>query len=213
MEKKIKLASNGKEVDWEEVEKTVSIICRKFNNINSRYIEDLAQELRIHAFYVSNNYYDLYRKAIDFWRTLTVRVYPEIPTFDMEMNRSAEMVEKASEINYKSLLASVMKELNRPGENLADKKKKDLAIQIMMLIVEDIDENMEVTEDINLDGNEADRKYIGAKLNASWVSERLHVSYKAVMAAMRELEETFVGLAMMGKVVLDDQYRENYRLR
>ena len=52
---------NERNIDWEDVETKISIICRKFDNISSRYQDDLAQELRIHASYISDDYYDLQR--------------------------------------------------------------------------------------------------------------------------------------------------------
>ena len=48
--------------DWEDVENKIGIICYRFENLKPWH-EDLAQELRIHAYYVSRNYYDLYRKG------------------------------------------------------------------------------------------------------------------------------------------------------
>ena len=70
--------------DWKEVEDKISIICRKFENLGPWH-EDLAQELRVHAYYVSNNYYDLYRKAIDFWRKVQTKQSPEVPYFDLDI--------------------------------------------------------------------------------------------------------------------------------
>ena len=74
-------------IDWEDVERKVQIISRRFSTtIDWKYREDLEQELRLFAWTTSSNYYDMYRRAVDYWRMLTRRVFPEVCVFEFDDN-------------------------------------------------------------------------------------------------------------------------------
>lgn len=192
-------------INWEEVEYKISIIRRRFDNIEPRYKDDLAQELRIHAYYVSDNYYDLYRKAIDYWRSLQVRVYPEVPFFDLEILGRSETDKEVSVI-YDEIVSKVLKELNRSGESAYDNRTLEIAKEIFTIITTDIENPKDA---MNISCVEyVKNRYTGPKINLSWLSEELNVSYKAVSAAMREIESIIRGLAEMGKIEVDDKYKK-----
>lgn len=187
-------------IDWEDVERKVSIICRKFNNIDPRYIDDLAQELRIHAFYISDDYYDLTRKAIDFWRTLQVRVYPEVPFFDLELIGGSK-VDKKSTLEFNDIVIEVREELERPGQGYYDQQMIDLAKSIFEILVK------ESTDEVYEEEKDSDTlMYFGGRISVTWLSEQLGVNYKRVIKSMKFLEEVITGLAGMGKITLPDGF-------
>lgn len=194
-------------IDWEEVEKKVSIICRKFSNIDPRYIDDLAQELRIHAYYVSDDYYDLQRKAIDFWRSMQVRVYPEVPFFDMELVGGAKM-DDTSRYDYDVLVNLIKKELQRKNGSYYENALDDIALRILDIIVMDIDER-EVGRRKNLKGTS--KPYINQRISCTYLSEELpDIHYKRIQKALNLLADIIQGLSEMGKLSIDDFYKESF---
>jgi hypothetical protein len=175
-------------IDWEEVEKKVSIILYKFNNISESYRDDLAQELRIHAYYFSDDYYDLYRCAIDYWRRLTRKEYPEIPFIDMELIGGESSTDFQSvESNYKlyvdKLKESLLSEVNKSNRQIDLDKVSYL---ILKIICNDIDgtEVDETLESSNL------AKFYSGRISLSYLGEVLpSVNYKKLGRAVKRLEE------------------------
>lgn len=198
---------NNDNFDWKEVEDKISIICRKFENMKPWH-EDLAQELRIHAYYVSNNYYDLYRKAIDFWRKLQTRQAPEIPYFDLEiLGRCAK--DEDSTYEFDKMVELVKIELNRPGYNKWDEDKLELSRTILDIILEDIDpkkKNINIRKMTKSNLNH----YINQRLNLTWVSEEMGIGYKRVVDAMKLLEDIIRGLSAMHKIEIPIEYFRGY---
>lgn len=192
-------------IDWEEVESKISLICYKFDNLE-RWHEDLAQELRIHAYYVSDNYYDLYRKAIDFWRKIQTKQSPEIPYFDLEvLNPSCE--DNHSD-QFEDMVKLMRIELSRPGYNKWDSSMLELASKLLDIIVEDIDPKEGIHGYIRR--SKSQNIYINKRLNLSLISEEFHVGYKRVIAAMKFLEDTVRGLALMKKIEIPDEYLKGF---
>lgn len=188
-------------IDWADVENKISIILRKFSNIDPKYKDDLAQELRIHAYYKSDDYYNLYRKAIDFWRQLHTRQYPEIPFFDLELiGGSSE--DKGDDVDFNTLVSLVNTELNRKGHGFYDEQRLELCRSIFTILVDEVQgtHNISIKSTDTLD-------YFGGRISLTWLAEQLDVHYKAVQKAMAFLTETIQGLEKMGKISLDDEYK------
>lgn len=193
------------EIDWNEVENKIAIICYRFENL-SPWHEDLAQELRIHAYYVSDNYYDLYRKAIDFWRMVQSKQTPEIPYFDLEvLNKSCED-ETLDQLD--ELVDLIRKELNQPAHNKCDSNMLELSKKLLNIMMEDIDPK-KVEEKIET-GKSSLNHYINDRLNITWVAEETGIGYKRIAVAMKFLEDTVRGLAAMHKIELPPEYFKGY---
>lgn len=192
-------------IDWKEVENKISLICYKFDNLSSWH-EDLAQELRIHAYYVSDDYYDLYRKAIDFWRKIQTKQSPEIPYFDLEVLNNSYTDDHYDQ--FEDIIALIRKELSRPGNNKWDNDMLELAGKLLDIIVADIDPK-KVSHTIDTDKSSLTH-YINHRLNLSWVSEETGIGYKRIVVAMKFLEDTVRGLASMHKIEIPREYFEGY---
>lgn len=184
------------EVDWDELEKKISIIVRKFSNIEDRYRDDLAQELRIHAFTKSDDFYDLQRKAIDFWRSIQRRIYPEIPFIDLELV-GGSYKDKAEEIaEFNDLLENIRRELSRGG-SVTQVRLNAISSDILDIILEDIQECRAEIDELN--------RYINGRINCTYLAKRLpNVHYKMIRKALKNLEEILSGLCRMRGVVLEE---------
>lgn len=190
-------------IDWNEVENKISLILYKFQNL-SAWHEDLAQELRVHAYYVSDNYYDLYRKAIDFWRKVQTRCTPEVPYFDLEVLGASY---KDKEINQLGdTVTLIRKELNRPGNNKWDEKMLDVCKMLLDIILSDIDPSLQEDSTLGKDEN----SYINKRLNLSTVSANTGIGYKRLVSAMQYLEDTVLGLASMHRIEIPLEYFRDY---
>ena len=195
---------DNKNIDWEYVESKIAAICYKFDNL-SPWRDDLAQELRIHAYYVSDNYYDLYRKAIDFWRKIQSRQAPEIPYFDLEvLNLSTN---EDMDDQCQNIIDLVRKELEKPGKNKWEDDKLALAKNLLDIIASDIEEDdrppvLKIKSDRN--------PYINQRLNLSLIADETGISYRRLSDSMKVLEDIVQGLAMMKKIEIPILYLEDY---
>lgn len=193
--------------DWKEVEDKISIICRKFENLGPWH-EDLAQELRVHAYYVSNNYYDLYRKAIDFWRKVQTKQSPEVPYFDLDI--LGQVAKKEDDMyEFDRMVKLVERELNRPGYNKCDEDKLRLSRTIWQIVLEDIDPRRDCKLLKTMNKSDLSH-YFNQRLNLTWVSEETGVGYKRVAEAMRFIEDTIRGLSAMHKIEIPIEYFRGY---
>ena len=192
-------------IDWNEVENKISLICYKFDNLSSWH-EDLAQELRIHAYYVSDNYYDLYRKAIDFWRKIQTKQTPEIPYFDLEVLNKSYSDNHLDQFN--DIVTLIRKELSNPGNNKWDNNMLELARKLLDIILEDIDPDK--VENKFKFNKSSSNHYINNRLNLSWVSEETGIGYKRIVVAMKFLEDTVRGLAAMNKIEIPIEYFKGF---
>lgn len=200
--------NNSKEFDWQDVELKVSLICYKFDNLKPWH-DDLAQELRIHAYYISNNYYDLYRKAIDFWRKLQTQQSPEVPYFDLELLQNPNGIAHDSYLEYDNIIALIKKELDRPSHGKWDSDMLNLAKQLLEIITEDVDPRLKSKRHLGMNKSDMNH-YFNHRLNLSWVSEETGIGYKRLVAAMKFLEDTVRGLAAMHKIEIPPEYFEGY---
>ena len=202
------LNERERNINWEEVEHKIAIICNKFNNIDSRYRDDLAQELRIHAFYKSDDYYDLTRKAIDFWRTLQVKVMPEIPYLDLELIGGIKS-DAYEELEFNSLIDAIRKGIKSP-EFTATDEIKDLASDILDIVLLDItggDAKAKKRDAVTY------KPYHNQRISCSYLWEVMgdeigSVNYKRIRKALKFLESVIQTLAEKGVIVIDEAYRE-----
>lgn len=192
-------------IDWTDVENKISLICYKFDNLSSWH-EDLAQELRIHAYYVSDNYYDLYRKAIDFWRKVQTRHTPEIPYFDLEVLGRSTNDQTLDQFDH--LVNLLRKELSLPGHNKWDDNMLEVARKLLDIILEDIEPD-KVIEKQEMNKSSLNH-YINSRLNLSWVADETGIGYKRIVVAMKFLEDTVRGLAAMHKIEIPEEYFQGY---
>ena len=195
---------DNKNIDWDYVESKISAICYKFDNLASWH-EDLAQELRIHAYYVSDNYYDLYRKAIDFWRKIQTRQAPEIPYFDLEVLNLSTNDE--TDDQSQTIVTLMREELAKPGKNKWEDDRIALARRLLDIIVADLADDDKV-EKIEIKSNR--NPYINQRLNLSLVSEETGINYKRLVDSMKVLEDTIQGLALMKKIEIPLIYLQDY---
>jgi len=195
-------------IDWKEVEEKISLICYKFDNL-SPWHEDLAQELRIHAYYVSDNYYDLYRKAIDFWRKVKTRQAPEVPYLDLDVLNISYDSKEDEMLQFDELVKLIKRELSRPGYNKWDSNMLELSMKLLDIILSDIDTRDEVPRDVVSCRSDLNH-YINSRLNLSWVAEETGIGYKRIIVAMKFLEDTVRGLAAMHKIELPIEYFKGY---
>lgn len=188
---------------WEDVEQKISLICYKFDNLSSWH-EDLAQELRLHAYYVSSDYYNLYRKAIDFWRTIQAKYNPESPYYDLEtvggLYTDTDPLDQTSEI-----VNLIKEELNHYPQNKWEEKKISLTLDILDLILDDIDPKKSVKST-----DSSSTHYINSKVNITWVSDVLHANYKQCKSSLQILAEIIRGLAMMRKIDIPEEYLKDF---
>lgn len=195
-------------IDWEEVEQKISLICYKFDNLASWH-EDLAQELRMHAYYHSDNYYDLYRKAIDFWRKIQTRQSPEIPYFDLELIGDSYTTDKETLDQLDKIVVLVREELDRTPKNKWEGDKFQLAKLLLNIILDDIDPQ-KVSENTPIKGKSKLNHYINHRINISWVAEETGIGYKRIVVAMKLLEDIVRGLHAMKKIEIPPEYFKGY---
>lgn len=193
-------------IDWKEVEDKIAIICYKFDNLKPWH-EDLAQELRIHAYYHSTNYYDLYRKAIDFWRMVQTKQNPEIPYFDLEVLGKTTEDESLHEFN--KMVDLIYTELERPGYNKWDNDMLELSRKLLSIILEDIQPTSNKMKLPEMNNSQLNH-YINKRLNLSWIAEETGIGYKRIVVAMKFLEDTVRGLHAMRKIDIPTEYFSGY---
>lgn len=183
-------------IDWEDVERKISIIVYKFNNINPSYREDLAQELRIHAYYFSDDYYDLYRAAVDYWRRLTRKEYPEVPFIDLDLMSSNFHEFDNVDGTYESIVVSIRKELNKEyGKNIKQKDLDKIANLILDVICEDIEGN---SNKFNDEGTTVSMYYSG-RINITYLDQLFpDIHYKRLQKALKRIEAILLSFKEKG---------------
>lgn len=195
-------------IDWKEVEDKISLICYKFSNL-AAWHEDLAQELRLHAYYCSDNYYDLYRKAIDFWRRIQTKQSAETPYFDLELVGGSYSLEEEATDQLDDIISLIRRELSRDPQNKWDSNKMELAMKLLDIMLEDIDPKKKLDKE-KMESKSSLNHYINHRLNLSWVAEETGVGYKQLVMAMKLLEDTVRGLHAMHKIEIPLKYFQGY---
>lgn len=207
MSKRIRPISEAeRNINWEEVEHKIAIICNKFNNIESRYKDDLAQELRIHAFYISDDYYDLTRKAIDFWRTLQVRVIPEVPYFDLEILGGIKQDDTS--VYFNEMVHKISDRLSSEGSDKIDPEIKNLASEIFEVILDDL---IDREPKVQVREYKKYKPYHNQRISCSYLWEVMgedvgSINYKKIRKAMKFLETVVKELALDGEIEIDAFY-------
>lgn len=209
MNKNIKpINENERNIDWDNVEYKISIICNKFRNIDARYKDDLAQELRIHAFYFSDDYYDLTRKAIDFWRTLQVRVMPEVPYIDLELIGGMKY-DDFKDVDFSNFVEKIHDEISNSSKK-EDEEVRLLAIDIFDVIVDEI---VDRGTTVKIREFKKYRPYHNKRISCSYLWEVMgeevgSINYRKIRKAMKFIEETIIELAKRGEIIIDETYME-----
>lgn len=185
------------EIDWDEVETKISIICRKFDNIPERLRDDLKQELRLYAYYKSDDYYHMQNRAVDFWRSLNRHIYPEVPFLDMELMND-EIFEDETKVEYDEIVNKITTELNVPGENVHEDRLNEVSKKILGVILDDIDERRKTNP---LNEEYRSTKYINGRISLTYLSEVFpDIHYKRLQKGLKNLESILEGLGAMDKV-------------
>lgn len=196
-------------INWEEVEWKIAIICNKFRtSVESRYIDDLAQELRIHAYYKSDDYYDLQRKAIDFWRSMKVNVMPEVPYFDLEFIGGIRE-DDHSTAEFDTLVELIKEKLSTPITGKYNNEIRTLANQIFDIIVSDIDD----TRTVIIREGVKYAPYHNERISCSYLWEILgdkpgDIGYQRIRKAVRFIEDIIRELDDKGLWNIDKRYLE-----
>lgn len=197
--------SDHYELDWDDIERKVQLISRRFSNIDYKYCEDLEQELRLFALTTSSHYQHMYRKAIDYWRHLTAHVYPEVCIFDVEDNDGNKLLvpEESYEDKVSTDVADkIMSLVHRELDRYAQTKSEQETVEVCRAILEFV--GYEVSELPNLHEKEVpSRKYQQGHLSISWIADQTGYKYKKVQEAFNVLKEIIQTLVVMKKIVID----------
>lgn len=201
------LRTNERNIDWEEVEYKITIICNKFStSVESRYIEDLAQELRIHAYYKSDDYYNLQRRAIDFWRSMKVNVMPEMPYFDLEFIGGTKL-DDHTDVEFRKLVNLIKGKLNEEVGKAYDDEIRLLAKDVFEVILADLieDNKLEIRE------SEKYAPYHNHRISCSYLWEVLgdypgEIQYTRIRKALKMIEGIVRDLGMSGVWDIDKKY-------
>ena len=200
------LNSDGS-LDWEDVERKVSIISRKFSHtIDWKYLEDLEQELRLFAWTTSSNYWDMYRKAVDYWRMLTRRVFPEICIFEFDDNNGQAGItvdEYLREESFNDVLAKIRASVEDFQNTAKEQRDRENCLRILDLL-----------EKIISGEFDGDPKYTNGKIQFNWVSETLEIPYNRVQDAFWLLQRVCETLSYLGRIELSflkDFCKEPYK--
>ena len=209
MNKNLKpIDENSRNIDWGEVENKISIICNKFRtSVEERFLDDLAQELRIHAYYKSDDYYDLQRKAIDFWRSLKVNIMPEMPYFDLELVGGIH-VQDFNDVEFNKLITLIRDKLSKELPKKYDNEIRELAREIFEIIISDIsteESSVKVRNWVKYS------PYHNQRISCSYLWEVMgdepgSVNYQRIRKAVKMIEETIKNLHESGLWEIDDKY-------
>ena len=205
------ISEEERNIDWNEVEYKIAIICNKFRtSVESRYRDDLAQELRIHAYYKSYDYYDLQRRAIDFWRSMKVNVMPEMPYFDLEFLGGSKEEKEYTDIEFQSLVALIREELSKEVKSTYANEVRELALQIFQIIVSDIDPN---SDRLDIREWKDYAPYFNSRISCSYLWEVLgehpgEYHYRKIRKAVKMIESVVRKLNDEGRWEVDRKYLE-----
>ena len=189
-------------IDWEDVERKVQIISRRFSTtIDWKYREDMEQELRLFAWKKSSNYYDMYRRAVDYWRSLTRKVFPEVCVFEFDDNNGQGGITEDKYLEDNDFMIMI-KKIRDAIEDYQNTKKEqtdhDNCVKILNLIEASVigGEELIMTK---------------GKIKISWVSEKLDIPYNKVQDALWLLQQVTTTLSHLHKIEIPDQYRREYK--
>jgi len=189
-------------LDWEDVERKVQIISRKFSTtIDWKYREDLEQELRLFAWKKSSNYYDMYRKAVDYWRSLTRKVFPEVCVFEFDDNNGQGGITEDKYDTDDEFLVMINK-IREAIEDYQNTKHERTDHDNCMKILDLLERSILNGEEIH---------FTKGKVQISWVSEKMDIPYNRVQDAMWLLQQVVTTLGHLGRIDIPDSYRRQYK--
>lgn len=197
------ILENG-ELDWADVENKVQIISRKFSTtIDWKYREDLEQELRLFAWQKSSNYYDMYRHAVDYWRMLTRRVFPEVCVFEFDDNNGQGGITEDTYEEFDEFDRMISK-IREAVDEYQNSKKEQIDHDNCMKILSLIDDIVK--------GKESEEvKYTKGKLQVNWVSEKLGIPYNRVQDALWLLQQVTAVLEHLNRIDVPKAYKNLYK--
>ena len=189
-------------LDWEDVERKVQIISRKFSTtIDWKYREDLEQELRLFAWKKSSNYYDMYRRAVDYWRSLTRKVFPEVCVFEFDDNNGQGGITEDKYDTDDEFLVMINK-IREAIEDYQNTKHERTDHDNCMKILDLLERSILNGEEIH---------FTKGKVQISWVSEKMDIPYNRVQDAMWLLQQVVTTLGHLGRIDIPDSYRRQYK--
>lgn len=199
---------NSRNINWEEVENKIAIICNKFRtSVEERFLDDLAQELRIHAYYKSDDYYDLQRKAIDFWRSLKVNVMPEMPYFDLELVGGTHL-QDFGDVEFERFVSLIKKKLTLEMPKKYDNEIRDLAREIFDIILSDVSDGV---SRVKIRDWVKYAPYHNKRISCSYLWEVMgdepgSINYQRIRKAMKMIENIIRELHESGLWDVDERY-------
>lgn len=194
-----KILGTQETFDWEDVENKVQILSRKFaSTIDWRYREDLEQELRVYAWTTSTDYWNMYRKAVDFYRHLSCKYYGETCVDDFTFVDDQKSVEDEYEFSdsvkeYLRVLEMIRKSISEMSDY---KKNYDKYSENALRILDEIQKHVEGKV-------EYETVYRG-RIKFSQLSEELDMNYKDVQDAFWLIKKVVAALVAMGKIMIED---------
>lgn len=189
-------------LDWEDIERKVQIISRRFSTtIDWKYREDMEQELRLFAWKTSSNYYDMYRRAVDYWRTLTRKVFPEICVFEFDDNNGqGGITEDKYDDNdeFVKMIDLIRDSIDDYQNTNHERTDRENCMKILDLLEKSISEGSEIVA-------------TKGKIRVSWVSEILDIPYNKVQDAIWLLQQVVTTLGHLHRIDIPTQYRREYK--
>lgn len=191
-------------IDWEDVERKVQIISRRFSTtVDWKYREDLEQELRLFAWTTSSNYYDMYRRAVDYWRMLTRRVFPEVCVFEFDDNNGQGGIteDKYNENDeFIRMISKIREAIDEYQTTKHERADHDNCMKILDLI-----------EEIAAGTVKEEPKYTKGKLKLEWVSQYCDIKYNRVQDAFWLLQNVIATLEHLGRIEVPNRYKTVYK--
>lgn len=180
-------------IDWEDVERKVQIISNRFaTTIDWKYREDMEQELRLFAWQKSSNYWDMYRRAVDYFRTLTRKVYPEICVFEFDDNNGQGGVTEDKYLeddNFETILKKIREEINKFSDGKIETRERDNSLKILDFI-----------ENYARGNHEEDIKFTKGKIQVTYLMEKTGIDYSKIQEAYWFLQQVVKAMIAMGKI-------------
>lgn len=191
-------------LDWEDVERKVQILSRRFaSTIDWKYREDLEQELRLFAWTTSSNYHDMYRRAVDYWRMLTRRVFPEVCVFEFDDNNGQGGITEDrynEDEDFLKMISKIREAVDEYQNSKHELTDRENCMKILDLI-----------EDIISGRVKEEPKYTKGKLQVDWVAQYLGIKYNRVQDAFWLLQHVVSALDHLGRIEVPSQYKTAYK--
>lgn len=190
-------------IDWEDVERKVQIISRRFaTTIDWKYREDLEQELRLFAWQKSSNYYDMYRRAVDYWRTLTRKVFPEVCIFEFDDNNGQGGItedEYLEDENLEDILNKIRAEIIEFSNSKVEIRERDNSLKILDII-----------EKYAKGYHENDIRFTKGKIQVGYLADKTGIEYAKIQEAIWFIQQVIKAMVAMGKITVSSTLDTSY---